>query len=89
MHAEHMPEPRGCPRCELVNPPEALVCDCGYRFDAINQDDGQQTGTRRIWWRGVALFAPLAFLVFGVLTGAIRDPLFGYVLQAIAKLSGR
>ena len=29
-----MAEAKDCPRCKLVNPPEAVRCDCGYDFVA-------------------------------------------------------
>jgi hypothetical protein len=29
-----MADARDCPRCRLVNPPDAQRCDCGYDFGA-------------------------------------------------------
>ena len=36
-----IPASMRCPRCRLENPPEAMVCDCGYDFRT-----GTMTGPR-------------------------------------------
>jgi hypothetical protein len=43
-----------CPNCQLVNPPGALKCDCGYDFATGHNKSplrgNQQSRSSRLWW---------------------------------------
>ena len=43
-----------CPTCQLVNPPGALKCDCGYDFATGHNKSSlrgnQQSRSSRLWW---------------------------------------
>jgi hypothetical protein len=53
--------PKQCPRCGVINPPSALVCDCGYSFVALPKPVGETLSaessfTRFDRFRGVHIF---------------------------------
>jgi hypothetical protein len=45
-----------CPTCGLANPPEALLCDCGYDFSASKPDDFPGWQISLAWGQKVAAF---------------------------------
>jgi hypothetical protein len=54
-----------CPRCRLINPPEAERCDCGWDFAARRQKQsylprGRSTATAVAGVGGLAVLAFLA-----------------------------
>lgn len=62
-----MGEVNECPRCGLVNPPEAARCDCGYDFVA-RQFVGSLLPPRR---PGDGTFGPGSALLLGAVTAAV------------------
>jgi hypothetical protein len=52
-----------CPRCRLINPPEAERCDCGWDFNARRQKPSYlPRGTATTAAAGVGGLAVLAFV---------------------------
>jgi hypothetical protein len=45
-----------CPSCALVNPPQALKCDCGYDFGAGKPAEFPGWETSLVWGQKVAAF---------------------------------
>jgi hypothetical protein len=37
---------RTCPRCSLLNPDAAVICDCGHAFDVAAASDARAEGFR-------------------------------------------
>jgi hypothetical protein len=64
---------KDCPKCGLVNPPEALRCDCGYDFatrqmqgsylDSKSRSSADSPTTIEIL---VCIFLPFFGLIFGL-----------------------
>lgn len=69
-----MSEAKDCPKCRLVNPPDAQRCDCGYDFDAraMRQSYAGPDGRAAAGW-GTRLFGVLCFGFAGLffLTGLV------------------
>jgi hypothetical protein len=59
-----------CPICQLENPPEAVLCNCGYNFQTKTRQAPipQQTASR---YHGVG-----GWLAFFILTLALFNPLY-------------
>ena len=45
-----------CPTCGIANPPEALICDCGYDFSADKPNDFPGWQINLAWRQKVAAF---------------------------------
>ncbi len=66
-----------CPHCGLLNPVDAIRCDCGYDFESATLKDsylpvGSRNKRRRSWGREYAIscgIATLASMVFSVIPG--------------------
>jgi len=63
-----MAEPRSCPNCGLLNPPDSRRCDCGYDF--ADQQVVRQAGRQvdPAWFGSVTV---LACMTLGVVLGII------------------
>jgi hypothetical protein len=59
---------RTCPRCRLVNPPEAQRCDCGYDFESQRVGTSPLTSAERAKAVG-STNTVLLGCVYGVLGG--------------------
>ena len=65
-----------CPKCGLVNPPTAVLCDCGYNFKTRQHDHapGPGLGQPSIFWTmiivSIIVFAlmPLLCLITGIVS---------------------
>ena len=65
-----------CPKCGLINPPEAVKCDCGYEFSKDYKERSSSKSEIKEEspspWRLVVLIAVAIFLFFGnfhIITG--------------------
>ena len=67
-----MAEAKDCPTCGLVNPPEAVRCDCGYDF-AARRFVGSllPPAGPRAFGAGSALLLGFLLASVGVLVGAV------------------
>jgi len=52
-----MPQPKECPKCETINPPDAQVCDCGYVFSATGDAAEYARQTKRMLISGAVVTA--------------------------------
>jgi hypothetical protein len=69
-----------CPKCRLVNPPEALRCDCGYDFASGQMKRSYLTGAQL---QSVRSLTPGEWFVCIVL------PIIGLPLGFMARRRGR
>jgi hypothetical protein len=78
-----MLEPQQCPTCHLLNPPDAIRCDCGYDF-VHNVAPAPRTGSSRAKQLAVVLAAVIMpVLVFGLLAWADAS---GTIPDSVAPL---
>jgi hypothetical protein len=59
-----------CPICKLENPPEAILCDCGYNFQTRTRQAPVPQQTTSLY-RGVG-----GWLAFFILTLGVFNPLY-------------
>ena len=76
-----------CPECKLVNPPSAMVCDCGHLFDggARNNPEyrvGQQSDLLR---QVVAHLAAIRTMLRWLVWALILVPAAIYLLTRLWK----
>ena len=63
---------KSCPKCHLINPSTAKVCDCGYNFETgQNKDEGELT-SRSHWPWHLLPWLILAFGIISFLIGLVR-----------------
>jgi hypothetical protein len=59
-----------CPNCKLENPPEAILCDCGYNFQTKTRQAPVPQQTKSLYY-GVG-----GWLAFFILTLGLFNPLY-------------
>jgi hypothetical protein len=69
-----------CPNCQLLNPPEALRCDCGYNFANRTIEQSYAVERQRvtrffIQWVVFSVIGTLAFLALLRIAAQWRPPL--------------
>jgi hypothetical protein len=75
-----------CPKCRLINPPEAQRCDCGYDFTSQTMQgsyDRQVAGTYSARWKRsftVGVVISVVVLVLGLLRTMAGETVDGAVL---------
>ena len=67
-----------CPNCKLINPPDAIQCDCGYNFvtgefpaPALRAKEPARGGVGQPWSSAARIVIAFFFVIGGVL-GLVR-----------------
>jgi len=69
-----MPEAKDCPKCGLVNPPEAQRCDCGWDFVARRQEQSYlEPKRRRVAAVGLGFGVIIAIIFFRILLRLLAE----------------
>jgi cytochrome bd-type quinol oxidase subunit 2 len=56
---------KACPNCKLINPPEAVRCDCGYNFVSKKANANLQTKAPKIvYWISAGLLLGCGLFLF-------------------------
>jgi hypothetical protein len=53
-----------CPACGLINPPEALACDCGYDFKSVKVSDTPGWNINLTWSQTLAAYWSISWPAF-------------------------
>ena len=70
-----------CPRCQLINPPDAMRCDCGYDF--LSQAGGSSPASRSrltTWGKRLSLIG----IVGSIGARVLSQLLAGFVADLVA-----
>ncbi|HOV27282.1 MAG TPA: hypothetical protein PK566_13130 [Pseudobacteroides sp.] len=84
-----MSEFKKCPNCRLINPQEALFCDCGYNFDLNRVEQESHLKSIKTMYAGffrrliaylidIVLITGIVFLLFFISTD-FKDVFINYV----------
>jgi hypothetical protein len=82
---------RTCPKCELVNPESAALCDCGHVFDQAGAEAARAAGFQprcATHPKGPSLGAKLGWGLVGFLVAALPPFLFQELRDAVADPGG-
>jgi hypothetical protein len=83
-----------CPNCKLINPPDAIQCDCGYNFvtgefpvSAIPAKEPVRGGIGQPWSSAATILVAI-LLVIGGVKGLVRTR-FAWLNHTVVWVPGK